>query len=186
MNRKNLADDLIAILTAQPNLRRDLELVRSLNLPDWCIAAGYVRNAVWDNLHRYEIRTPLDDVDILFYDRSNLSEEYEKTLEKRLKSVNPQPKWSVKNQARMHIRNNEPEYSSTEDAMKRWPETATAVGVRLTDAGRLQVIAPHGLEDLFGLNLRQSPFFKDREFFLSRVRNKGWLAIWPRLTLLDP
>ena len=38
-----IADDAIAM--------EQLRAVRSLDLPDWCIAAGFVRNRVWDHLH---------------------------------------------------------------------------------------------------------------------------------------
>ncbi|RUS49107.1 nucleotidyltransferase family protein [Cohnella sp. AR92] len=181
----NYLSDLLEILSAEKRLRRDLELVQALNLPDWCIAAGYVRNLVWDRLHGFAGRTPLEDVDVLIYDRSDVTEDAEKKLEERLRRISPQDKWSVKNQARMHIRNNESEYVSIEDAMKRWPETATAVGVRLDPEGGLRIIAPHGLEDLFELKLRPSSFCPDKEMFLGRVRNKRWLTTWPRLTLVD-
>ena len=58
-----------------------LEIARDLNLPDWAIGAGFVRNKVWDYLHEFE-KTPLDDIDLVYFDKSNLSEEYEKELEK--------------------------------------------------------------------------------------------------------
>ncbi|MEQ1549262.1 MAG: nucleotidyltransferase family protein [Chakrabartia sp.] len=38
--------------------------------------------------------------------------------------------------------------------MRYWPETATAVAVRLSDEGILEVEAPYGLTDLFGLRCR--------------------------------
>ncbi|WP_404943225.1 nucleotidyltransferase family protein, partial [Pseudomonas sp. DP16D-T1] len=40
-----------AIISDDPIRRRMLEIVRSLNLPDCWIGAGFVRNAVWDHLH---------------------------------------------------------------------------------------------------------------------------------------
>ena len=37
-----------------------LKTVRTLNLPDWYIAAGVIRNTVWDVLHGYKTRTSLN------------------------------------------------------------------------------------------------------------------------------
>src|SRR5712664_2713902 len=43
---------LIADIIAQdPVGMEQLRSVRTLDLPDWCIAAGFVRNRVWDHLH---------------------------------------------------------------------------------------------------------------------------------------
>lgn len=142
------------MLASRVGLLRDLTLVQSLGLPHGCIAAGYVRNYVWDVLHDRRTGTPFNDVDVLYYDSSDLSEETEKKLEEALRKKHPAYHWSVKNQARMHLRNKEAPYLSVEDAMKRWPETATAVGVALDREGELRILAPHGLQDLFGLKVR--------------------------------
>ncbi|MNJ33198.1 hypothetical protein D3C77_278790 [compost metagenome] len=91
-------------------------------------------------------------------------------------------RWSVKNQARMHLRNGAMPYTSTLDAMSRWPETATAIGVRLTACDELELYAPHGLDDLFSMVVRRGPFFADRHDYLDRVHRKNWLVDWPLLT----
>jgi hypothetical protein len=173
------------LLSRHPFLTRDLAHVEALKLPHWCISAGYIRNYVWDCLHGKEQPTPLNDVDVLYYDAADLSEEGEKRCEKQLIEACPQYRWSVKNQARMHQKSNLRPYKSVKDAMKHWPETATAVGVTLDKDGQLEIIAPHGLNDLFGLLVRQSCYFRDRSYFLSRIERKRWLEIWPKLIVLD-
>ena len=167
------------------HLMRDLSLVQELQLSNWCIAAGYVRNYVWDYLHHKTKPTPLNDIDVLYFDPNDLSEKTEKSYEGILKNQLNEYTWSLKNQARMHIRNLDKPYISIEDAMKRWPETATAVGICFEKNGNLKVIAPHGLNDLFNLEVRRSPYFKDREFFLQRIQSKNWLELWPQLRIVD-
>lgn len=83
----------------------------------------------------------------------------------------------------MHLRNGDAPYLSTENALSYWPETATAVAVRLTDAGLLEVIAPFGLDDLFELRLRPGPGFEGEkiEVFRERVVRKRWLERYPLL-----
>ncbi|WP_106766233.1 nucleotidyltransferase family protein [Paenibacillus faecalis] len=180
----NLEQELIRIMKTNENLMRDLEWVRQLELPQGCIAAGYVRNYVWDYLHGYPNRNPMNDVDILYFDPSDFQEETEKHYDAQLKQLYDPYDWSVKNQARMHIRNEDHPYVSVAEAMKRWPETATAVGVRLDDDMNIEVIAPFGLDDLFQMVIRKSPYFKDEAYFKSRVRGKKWLDIWPQLKMM--
>ncbi|WP_419747544.1 nucleotidyltransferase family protein [Pseudomonas syringae] len=53
---------------------------------------------------------------------------------------------------------NEP-YLSTTDAMRYWPETATAIAIRLGESGSCEIAAPLGLDDLFGLVIRPAAGF---------------------------
>lgn len=165
-------------------VRKDLELVRELNLPQSCIAAGYVRNRVWDALHGYDHETPLNDIDVIYYDPSDMSEEKDKLLTQRLNTVDMKDCWSVKNQARMHLRNQVDPYESTSDAMSCWPEIATAVGLYLDELDQIQCISPYGLDDLFQLKIRQSPRYMDTAYFKTRVTEKQWLTRWPNLTMV--
>jgi hypothetical protein len=176
-----LEEKLRNIMSTHPTLMRDLELVKCLNLPNWCIAAGYVRNFVWDYLHQYAERTPMNDVDVLYYDLTDTNEDTEKHYQNLLKLKLQGYNWSVKNQARMHDRNKEEPYLSVEDAMKRWPETATAIGITLDEDNKLRILSPHGLEDLFELIIRRSPYFMDDNYYQQRVKNKDWLNTWPKL-----
>lgn len=177
-------DRLIQFVKCNPHMLEDLQLVRSLNLPEACIAAGYVRNQLWDHLHGFPKFTPLSDVDVIFFDHKNTDESTEKEYEKLLISRSNKYKWSVKNQARMHVLKNDQPYTSVDDAMKRWPETATAIAIRLNQQNEIEVIAPHGLEDLFNMKIRISPYFHDKDYFLKRVTNKHWLTLWPQAELI--
>lgn len=177
-------ETFIKIMRSHPTLERDLQIVQTLQLPQSCIAAGYVRNYVWDYLHGYYERSPMNDVDVLYYDPDDLREETEKEHEQKLKMLYDY-NWSVKNQARMHLRNGDSQYKSIEDAMKRWPETATAIGIGLASDGHLKMYAPHGYEDLMHMIERRSPYFRDVSTYRMRMQNKGWLTRWPRLTVID-
>ncbi|MDG4837647.1 nucleotidyltransferase family protein [Micromonospora sp. WMMD967] len=93
--------------------------------------------------------------------------------------------WEIRNQARMHLRNGEEPYTSTLDAISRWPETATCVAVTLRDDS-VRLVACHGLTDLVGLAVRPSPTFDNaagRATVERRVKAKGWLDRWAGLRL---
>lgn len=177
------AAQVIDLLRADPLRWHLLSVVRDLDLPDGWIGAGFVRNAVWDHLHGRAASAPAGDVDIVWYDPRCSDASEDRRLEATLRAIAPNIAWSVKNQARMHRRNRDAPYASVTDAMRGWPETATAVAVRrVGDAGG-EVAAPFGLDDLMRLILRPTPRFtgEKRAIYVERVRSKGWLATWPML-----
>jgi hypothetical protein len=159
---------------------RALHLASNLKLRDWCIAAGFVRNLVWDKLHQKKASTPLNDFDLIYYDPNNIESAKDKQLELRLKNLTNQP-WSVKNQARMHIRNKDTPYTSTHDAMSYWVEIETAVGVKLSEAGEIDIVAPFGLANLFGNTITINRKRRKPEDFYKRIESKNWLSQWPNL-----
>jgi hypothetical protein len=170
----------------RPWQRDVLCAVRGLSLPDCWIAAGFVRNAVWDLLHNYTKPTPLADIDVLFYlDAPDYAYD-EQELEGQLRAVLPQHTWQVRNQARMHHVNGFRPFLSSADAMCHWVETPTAIGVSLDRLGRLQINAPLGVGDLLGLRLQPGPHFRRERLpiYRQRVRTKGWAETWPNLRVL--
>lgn len=164
---------------------RLLRAVRAKAPEGGYLAAGALRNLVWDLKHGYDTRTPLHDVDVVYYDENDLSPVSEQEAETRLRMCAPEMNWQVRNQARMHVRNGEPPYLSVARAMQGWPETATAIGARLTEDDRMEWICPWGIDDLLGLMLRPSPLCKDRQAFRERVQAKGWKRQWPKLVLCE-
>jgi len=166
-------------------LMTDLGMVRDLSLPQCYIAAGYIRNYVWDLLHGLEGTDRHTDIDVVYFDSSDVSEERDLRLEHGLRRVTGNPKWSVKNQARMHVNNGDEPYSSTYDALSYWTETATAIGAQLNEAGEIVLCCPYGLEDLFALRVRRCPNFHKRSYYLQRVEKKRWKEQWPQLTIME-
>ncbi|MEO0474129.1 MAG: nucleotidyltransferase family protein, partial [Bacteroidota bacterium] len=131
--------------------------LRECDLPDSWIGAGFVRNKVWDVLHEKETSTPLNDVDVIFFNPTNPTENREKQIEARLQKGAPHLLWSAKNQARMHLKHGHTPYRNCEEAISYWVETATCVAVRLDEYDQIDIIAPHGLEDLFNGVIRKNP-----------------------------
>lgn len=174
-------DELFALIIQDAWMLEVLKAVKTLKLEDCWVGAGFIRNKVWDVLHNYKRYTP-GDVDVLYFDPDKCGKEYDLKIEAYLKVHHPKFDWSVKNQARMHIQNNHAPYKNCEDAIAHWPETATAVAVRLNDGHNLEIIAPYGLRDLFHLYLRQSPL-SSASVFQKRLKEKQWVSKWPQLIL---
>lgn len=170
------------LFLGDPSRLAILQTARSLELPDWAIAAGYVRSAVWDHFHDLAAPTATADVDVVYFDPSNRSPDQDEAAQKRLRDMMPDVPWEVRNQARMHERNGDRPYRDTEDALRFYLETATSVGVRLERDNRLTVLAPWGIDDLMAL--RSGPTPRGREKYgdyLTRMRAKNWPARWSKL-----
>lgn len=162
-----------------------LKTAQTLQLPDWWICAGFVRTKIWDTLHQKSTKPSLPDIDVVYFDPLNPDENYEKLLESRLKEVAPTEPWSVKNQARMHLKNGEAPYSSTIDAVSRFPETATSIALTINENEELILAAPWGIHDLLSLHIKPTPPFKEKDTLASiyerRVQEKDWTNKWPKV-----
>ncbi|WP_286950702.1 nucleotidyltransferase family protein [Exiguobacterium sp. UBA4551] len=157
-------------------LREDLELqqmldiVERLDLPDWWICAGVLRSKIW-NIERQAT----SDIDIVYFDPTDLSEATEKRHEEQLRKLLNLP-WSVKNQTRMHLVNGLPPYQSVTDAISRFPETVTAIGV--TRRPDFELYLPYGASDFTHRIIRPTPPFQigtaRHSIFQRLVIEKGW------------
>ncbi len=178
-------EEILKLVYDDPWMMAVLRAAQSLQLSDWMIGAGFIRNKVWDYLHGYQQRTPYDDIDLIYFDSQDVSEASEKKFEEILGNklkVN----WSVKNHARMHLINGDKPYASTADGLSHWVETATCTAIKLNDKDQLELIAPHGLDDLVNLIVRPSPkFTRQLNIFYDRISKKGWLAKWPKLIVRE-
>ncbi len=178
--------ELRAIMLGRAERSVVIDAVAELELPDCWLAAGFVRNTVWDHLHGHGESTPLNDVDIAYFDPIRVDRTVESAAAETLRSAFPDLDFSVKNQARMHHKNGHPPYASATDAISRWTETCTAVGVRRGPDG-LDVCAPHGLADLFALVVRPTSLDEHNLALVrTRVRDRNWLTHWPLLRVELP
>src|SRR5690625_1674326 len=178
-------EDVINLIQSDEKMMEIIEIASTLNLPDWWICAGFVRSKIWDTLHGFNERTETPDVDVIYFDDKNIDENFEKELENKLINIMPNIPWSVKNEARMHIINNLPPYTSSEDAISKFPETATALGVKLDKENNLVLTAPWGLDDAINLELKPTPYFTETKelaaIYEQRIIKKNWKSIWHKI-----
>lgn len=178
------------LAASSPWLMPALRAVRELGLPAWCIGAGAVRNLVWDALHGYAAPSSLPDIDVAYFDATDLSPERDAALQQRLRQAMPDTPWEVTNQAAVHhwfeayFGHAVEALHSLPEAIASWPEYATSVGLRLHDDDRIEVIAPHGLDDLFNCVVRRNPARVSLETYRQRVQQKQYAQRWPRVTII--
>lgn len=164
--------DVIRLIENDKWMMDVLHIAKSLELPDWWICAGFVRSKLWDTLHNYEVRTATPDVDVIYFDPLHKDETYEQSVEKTLTNMDASIPWSVKNQARMHVVNNMPPYSSSVDAISKFPETATALGVTLDEKNNVILTAPCGIKDVLSLQVRPTAHFLESKGRIHMYKNR--------------
>lgn len=159
-----------------------IRCVQSLSLPDCYLAAGFVRNFVWDHLHDKSPLTPLNDIDVIYFDSNESNPDQFQIHEARLKAMAPSINWQVRNQAFMHLRNDDEPYFNSIDAMSYWPEKETAIGIRMLSDNSLECVSAFGVESLFNLQISHNPK-RLKSIFEQRLNSKSWLITWPKLRL---
>jgi hypothetical protein len=176
---------LVEWIQQDVNLMCQLGKVEQLGIDHCCIGAGAIRNLVWDRLHNYSERTPLNDVDVVYFDNTNLTKQQEHNYQQALTYLDPTTPWEVVNQARVHMwyQPTVPPLKSLAQGISTWPETATCVGAFL-EQGKIQLIAPHGLDDLFELKLVHNPARIGLIDFLARQEKKRFQLTWPKLAYM--
>ncbi|WKZ89232.1 nucleotidyltransferase family protein [Streptococcus iniae] len=176
-------DDLRAWILADKDFMGLLQIVEAQQLPDAWVAAGCLRNFIWNKLAYGTGFDKTTDIDLVFFD-ADRSYQDSLEIEKNLKREHPEFKWEVRNQAYMH--GHSPEtlpYQSTCDAISKYPETCTALALRLTE-GFLEFFIPYGLEVVEKFECRPTPYFlentKRMELYKKRLGSKKWTEKWPK------
>lgn len=178
-------EDILNLIKSDPWMMNIIQTAEKLNLKDWLIGAGFVRNKVWDYLSGYK-KDIVDtaDIDLVYFDPQGNDWLADNKISLELKQMTGIT-WEVRNQFYMHEKNNLEPYKSTEDAISKWVETATAIGVTMKN-GELELVAPHGIDDLVNLIVRPTPTFVDKiDVVKKRVNDKKWQSKWPKLKLVS-
>jgi hypothetical protein len=169
-----------------------LWVARDVDAPDWLVCAGAIRDAVWDDLHGAPLTTAPRDVDVAFFDPSDLTPERDRAVEDALRARAPDLPWQARNQAAVHLwypgrfGTEVASFRSAAEAVATFPETASCAGVRLLADDEMLVVAPHGLDDLLGCVCRHNPARVSAAFYERRVAEKGWRERWPRMSYVPP
>src|SRR3989338_6086673 len=114
--------DILSLIENDPWMMKIIRIAADLDLPNWVIGAGFVRNKVWDHLSGNERQTvDSADIDLVYFDPNGNDWEADRELYEKLKEETG-IEWEIRNQCYMHERNNPPPYTSIEYAISKWPE----------------------------------------------------------------
>lgn len=161
----------------------------ALQLPDAWLSGSALAQAWWNHRFGFAATHGIADLDLIYFDGADLSAAAEADHAQRIAAgFGALPvRIDVKNQARVHRwyaqrfgRAIAP-YQSAHEAIATFPTTAAAIGVR-TSGTQLQIVAPHGTDDLLRPLVRANRVLVTATLY--RRKRARWRALWPRLTIL--
>ncbi|MDB5528750.1 MAG: nucleotidyltransferase family protein [Devosia sp.] len=178
------------IVRAQPVLMSVLEGLRAMALPDAWLVSGAVYNMVWNHLTGRPALTGIKDVDLIYFDGSDLSYEAEdrviKAADARFAGL-PLPV-ELRNQARVHLWFPQkfgivvtPLTHSTQ-SLTRYASRTHAVAARLETDDTMTIEAPFGLDDMFAFRITPNAVLDNR--LAHETKGARAKTVWPEITVL--
>ena len=186
MNILKNETEILDSFRENPDIMAILTVIHDLELNDSWLAAGSVRNFIWNLLSDKPAFDRETDVDVIFFD-PEVSYEETLAIEDKLREDFPQYQWELKNQAYMHQHSPHTEpYVNSCDAMSKYPERCTAIGLRLQVDATLEFFAPYGLEEILNFQVSPTPHFLENDdrmkLYQQRLSKKNWQVKWKNLT----
>lgn len=181
---------LRAIVAGSPILSTILHRWSSIDLPDCWLSGSAIAQTAWNAAFGLSPEYGLADIDLVYFDEADLSEEGEARQAASVRALFPDvPLWiDAKNEACAHLWYEakfgypiEP-YRSTEQAISTFPTTAGAVAIR-PDGRGLSIFAPFGLSDLLSCTVRPNKAQITQAIYETKVAR--WRSCWPALTIID-
>lgn len=184
------AEALSSIVRGAPLVMEALAGARSMALNDWWIVSGAIYNTIWNALTGRPLTTGIKDVDLFYWDDSDLSYEAEDVVIRRgatLFADLPVPV-EIRNQARVHLWFEQhfgtpfaPLRSSAE-GVDRFASKTHAVALRLKVDDTLSLYAPYGLDDLFSFRITPNRVIDNRLTHETKAARAK--AVWPEVTVV--
>lgn len=187
----NILEQRLKSMISENKFLTDLLIQLHAIDPHAYLSAGVIRNWVWATLHGQVYCFERTEIDVIFHAQEEQHNTQSHKIRNALIQHYPHHIWDVTNQAWVHqwYRTEKGEtilpLESIHQALSYWPETATAIALRLNENHQLDIIAPFGLYDLFELKLRWNDRLVSRGVFIKRIQSKQFLERWPNLVLID-
>lgn len=178
---------LETIVRSEPVLMDALRGARALALTDCWLVSGAIYNSVWNSLTGRPPLTGIRDIDLFYFDDTDLSYEAEDAVIKRAEPVFahlPLPV-EIRNQARVHLwyeGHFGVRYAplrSSREGIDRFATKAHSVGVQLDIRDALSIYAPYGLDEMFSFRLVPNRKTNNRRTHETKARRA--LGVWPEL-----
>jgi hypothetical protein len=180
---------LQTIVRAEPVLMAVLAGARDLKLADSWLVSGGVYNSVWNALTGRPSMTGVKDIDLFYFDASDVSYEAEDAVIRQAEKLFaglPVPV-EIRNQARVHLWYEGhfgvpyPPLGDSREALRRFASLTHAVGLRLVEGDEIEIYAPYGLDDIFSFRLVPNRLMDNRHTHEEKARRQ--MLVWPELTV---
>ncbi len=182
--------ELERIIRSSPLLMDVLVGLREDGAPDHLLVAGALYNLVWNRLSARPDLTGINDIDVFYFDASDLSYEAEDAVIQRLArrfADAPLPV-QVRNQARVHLWFEQKFGSpftplgSSAEMLGRYASKSHAIAARLEPDDSMTLLAPFGLDDIFSMRITPNPVLANKTAHDAKAARAK--SIWPELTVV--
>ncbi|WP_240762664.1 nucleotidyltransferase family protein [Paenibacillus thalictri] len=181
-------DALTKMIARNELLDEVLRKSPELGLDQYYIGAGCIAQTVWNTLSGRPPHHGIKDIDWVYFDEDVSAAAEERMICRVQDLFHHLPvELDVKNQARVHLWYKQHfgydivPYASLEAAIRTWPTTATAIGVRKQRDG-WNIYAPFGLDDLLGKVVKANKKQITKDIYEGKVAR--WIQIWPDLQII--
>jgi hypothetical protein len=161
------------------------------DLPQGLLVAGAIYNMVWNKLTRRPALNGVADIDVFYFDDSDLSYDAEDVVIQRLAALFvhlPLPV-QVRNQARVHLwfeqKFDQPftRLASADEMLGRYASKTHAIGARLNADGTMEFVAPFGLDDIFSFRIVPNPLLPNNRTAHEKKAARA-RSVWPEITVV--
>ena len=182
-------DILFDIVRGEPLVYGPLETARAFALPQWRLVAGVIYNTVWNALTGRPPGNGIRDVDLFYFDDSDLSWEAEDRVIREGEKVfshSPIP-MEIRNQARVHLWFPDKFGLAVEPlrngdaSLARFSAKTHAVGLRLEADDSLDLSAPFGLDHIFSFQVIPNRVLHNEPGYNAKAARAS--TLWPELTI---
>ncbi|MFT4929394.1 MAG: hypothetical protein ACI8WB_005527 [Phenylobacterium sp.] len=167
-------------------------------LPGAWVGAGLIFQNIWNQYHGFAPNSHIKDIDILYWDDSDLSWAAENAqiekLKQRLADIRLIINFpadlpiDMKNIARVHLWYEErfgikkTPYQSVEESIATWPVIAGCLAMRLdASGGDIEFCAPFGFADALAMRVRPNKVLIGQDIYQAKAQK--WQQQWPQLTV---
>ncbi|AZO60304.1 MAG: nucleotidyltransferase family protein [Mesorhizobium sp.] len=180
----------LEIVVADPLLAKTLARVRELALPDWLVVSGALYNSIWNHLTGRPSGYGIKDVDLFYFDGTDLSYEAEDAVIRRAAQhfEGLTLPVEVRNQARVHLWYPAkfgqacPRYTSASESVGYFASKTHAVGVRFDADEALELVAPFGLDDIFSFRITPNRALDNQRTHEAKGRRAR--ENWPEISVV--
>ncbi len=178
------------IVRSDPIVSAALEAACHLALPDWLIVSGALYNTVWNALTGRPSGFGIKDIDLFYFDDSDLSWEAEDRVIRAAAPAFadlPLP-IEIRNQARVHLWYPQkfgrqcPRYESSAHSVEYFASRTHAVGIRRNPGDSLDLVAPFGLDDIFSFRVTPNHALDNRETHEAKAARAK--TCWPEIEIV--
>ncbi len=174
----------------EPVLMAVLEGLGQEGLNDHLLVAGAIYNLAWNRLSGRPALAGVNDIDVFYFD-PDTSWDAEDAVIRRLGARFaglPLPV-QVRNQARVHLWfpqkfgvSDFAPLGSAAEMLGRYASRTHSVGARLAADGRMEIVAPFGLDDIFSFRIVPNPVLPNRA--AHEAKGARAKSVWPEITVV--